>query len=72
MGWFSADEVISTSANSSVGEQHMTAQTVALCILAAVALGYGALKLFSSYNKNNTERAAANAARLHNLQVNSV
>lgn len=72
MGWFSADEVISTSSNSSIGEKHMTAQTVALCILAAVALGYGAIKLFSNFDKINTERAAVNAARLHNLQTANV
>lgn len=71
MGWFSADEVIASSSNNN-GEQHMTAQTVALCILAAVALGYGVLKLFSNYNKSHTERVAASAARLQRLQSSNV
>lgn len=71
MGWFSADEVIASSSNNN-SEQHMTAQTVALCILAAVALGYGALRLFSKYNRNQTERLAANAARLQRLTTENV
>lgn len=71
MGWFSADEVIGSSSNST-SEQHMSAQTVALCILSAVALGYGVLKLFTNYNKNQTERVAANAARLQSLQTSNV
>lgn len=43
MGWFSADEVITTAANNN-SEKHSTAQTVALCILAAVAIGYVVIK----------------------------
>lgn len=67
MGWFSADEVISTSANSASSD-NLTTQNVALCILAAVALGYGALKIFNGYNTSRTERVAATAARLQSLQ----
>lgn len=59
MGWFSSDEVVSID-NST----HITVQTVALAVLAFIALTYGVLKIYNAHNRHQSEQAANNAVRL--------
>lgn len=70
MGWFSADEIVVptssvTSAPSNSG--HLTAQTVALCVLAGVAVGYLLVKAVTKCHRQQTERVAERVSRLANL-----
>lgn len=62
MGWFSADEVIAPTI-SNAPEKSDTVQTVALCILAAVAACYVGVKVLLKLHKHHTERLAERAAR---------
>lgn len=66
MGWFSADEIVAPVSNSDKSEHH-TAQTVALCVLAAVAVGYLLVRLIAKIHRQQTERVAERAARMANL-----
>lgn len=63
MGWFSADEIVAPVTNNS-SEDHITAQTVALCVLAAVAVGYLAAKIIAKVHRQQTERVAARTVQL--------
>lgn len=62
MGWFSADEIVNASASAN-SEGHMTAQTIALCVLAGAAAAYLLSKIIAKVHKRNTERVAENAAK---------
>lgn len=70
MGWFSADEIVApaSSSASDSGNSHTT-QTVALCILAGVALAYVGVKLLVKLHRQHTERVAERAARRATLPV---
>lgn len=68
MGWFSADEIVAPAVLSNA-EGHHTAQAVALCILAGVAVGYLLVKAVSKCHRRETERVAERATRLANLPV---
>lgn len=68
MGWFSADEIVApVAAGTTPSESHATAQTVALCVLAAVAVGYIAVKMLSKLHRQHIERVAARTVRMNNL-----
>lgn len=67
MGWFSADEILTPIANASNNEQSTDAQTIALCVLAAVAVGYIATKLLTKLHRQHIERVADRTIRLNNL-----
>lgn len=67
MGWFSADEIVAPVSNSENKNENHTAQTVALCVLAAVAVGYIAVKILAKLHRQQTERVAERAARLATL-----
>lgn len=67
MGWFSAYEIVAPVSVQSEG--HSTAQTIALCILAAVAVGYIIVKGNSKVNRQHTERVAERTARRVAVQV---
>lgn len=70
MGWFSADEVIAPVVSSAVTEtpnHHTSAQTIALCVLAAVAVGYVLLRTIAKIHRQQTERVAARTVQLANL-----
>lgn len=64
MGWFSADEIVQ---NSSSDNGHDTAQTIAICALAAVAVAYGLFKLIGRVHRQQTERVAERAVRMATL-----
>lgn len=57
MGWFSADEIVAPAVVSNA-ESHHTAQTVALCVLATVAVGYIVVKSLMKCHRQQTERVA--------------
>lgn len=63
MGWFSADEIIANNNMST----HDTVQTVALGVLAIVALIYGVLKIFNAHHRNQAERAANRAMHMQSI-----
>lgn len=69
MGWFSADEIIAPTTNSNTIESNQAAQTVALCIIAAVAVGYVLLRGIVKLQRQHTERVAERTARRMNAQV---
>lgn len=69
MGWFSADEIVAPVANSDKSNSDHTTQAVALCILAAVAVGYLACKVLAKVHRQHTERVAERAARRIAVQV---
>lgn len=60
MGWFSSDEVVTVNAQDTV-------QTVALGILALVALGYGVVKIFNAHHRSQAERVANQAVRIQTV-----
>lgn len=62
MGWFSSDELVNIE-NSA----HDTAQTVALSVLAFIALTYGVLKIFNAHNRHQSEQAANAVVRLQTM-----
>ena len=66
MGWFSADEIVAPAVNSANTSATST-QTIALCILAAVALVYVAAKVFLKLHRQQTEQVATRAVRLSTL-----
>lgn len=66
MGWFSADEIVAPAAVTTT-ESHHTAQTVALCLMAGVAVGYLLVKSLMKCHRQQTERVAERTARLANL-----
>lgn len=70
MGWFSADEIVAPV--STTADSGGTAKTVALCVLAAVAVGYIAFKAIASLHRQQTERVAARTARLTTLPLSEV
>lgn len=63
MGWFSADEIVAAPATAANYEGHFTAQSIALCVLAAVTTGYVAVKVLARLHRHNTERLAERVAR---------
>lgn len=67
MGWFSADEVVTPVINN-VNDHHAT-QTVALCVLAGVALGYVMLRGLMKIHRQHTERVAECTTRRVAAQV---
>lgn len=70
MGWFSADEiVVPTNSGDSKYESNHTAQTVALCVLAVVAVGYLTVRALVKIQRQHTERVAERAARRVSAQV---
>lgn len=68
MGWFSADEIVAPTTSSSEKTDN-TAQTVSLCILAGVAVGYLLFKAVMKLHRQQTERAAERVARRVVAQV---
>lgn len=68
MGWFSADEIVAPTSSSVEGGHH-TAQTVALCVLAAVAVGCLLVKSIAKIQRQHTERVAEQTARRVALPV---
>lgn len=66
MGWFSADEVVAPVINSK-SEQNHTAQTVAICVIAALAVSYIAVKFISKLLRQQTERVASRTFQMNNL-----
>lgn len=69
MGWFSADEIVAPAATSNISEGHHTAQVIAICVIAAVAVGYLLLKGIAKVNRQHTERVAERTARRVAAQV---
>lgn len=67
MGWFSSDEIVTVE-----GSAHETLQTVALSVLAFIALVYGVLKIFNSHNRHQSEQTANAVVRLHSVTSASV
>lgn len=59
MGWFSADETIALNAN----DGGSTGQTVALGVLATVAVAYVVIRTILKLHRQHTERVAERAAR---------
>lgn len=68
MGWFNNEEVVTTNTAACPQENHQ-AQTIALCIIAAVAVGYVLLKSVAKIHRGQTERVAERVARTANVQV---
>ena len=64
MGWFSSDEIVQVE-NSA----HDTLQTVALGLIAIVALIFGILRILNAHLRNKTERAASAAVRLQTVSA---
>lgn len=54
MGWFCADEFVAHVASNE--QKSASAQTIAICVLAAVAVGYIAIKLIGKLHRQTTER----------------
>lgn len=69
MGWFSADEIVAPAAANNANGQHSTPQTIALCVLAAAAVGYIAIKLLTKLHRQHTERVAERVARRQVAQI---
>lgn len=70
MGWFSADEIVAPVAvGAAQSETHTTAQTVSLCVLAAVAVGYIATKMLTKLHRQHIERVTARTVRLATANV---
>ena len=70
MGWFSADEIVAPVVNSATTtDGNHTAQTVALCVLASVAVGYLLVKGLVKIQRQHTERVAERTARRVSLPV---
>lgn len=71
MGWFSADEIVAPAPVVNIGksEGHHAAQTIALCVLSAVAVGYVVLKGLLKLHRQHTERVAERATRRVVAQV---
>lgn len=71
MGWFSADEIVAPApiVSSEKSEGHHSAQTIALCILSAVAVGYVLLKGLLKLHRQHTEQVAERASRRVVAQV---
>lgn len=68
MGWFSADEIVApASSTSTTQERNHTAQTVALCVLAALACAYAMIKMFWKWHRQQTERVTQRAMSMANL-----
>lgn len=65
MGWFSADEIVAPVTNNE--QNSVSAQTIAICILAAVAVGYIAVKLIGKLHRQSTERVAERVVRVATL-----
>lgn len=68
MGWFSADEIVAP-ATANIENSNNNAQTIALCVLEAVATGYVLLKALLKAHRNHTVRVAERAARVAAAQV---
>lgn len=69
MGWFSSEDIIAPVVSSNVNEGHQTAQSVSLCVIAAIAAGYIVIKSIIKLHRNHTERVAERAARRVAVQV---
>lgn len=67
MGWFSADEIVAPTITASAPNGHHVAQTIALCVMAGVAVGYILAKSIIRCHRQQTERAAERTARLATL-----
>lgn len=63
MGWFTNEEVITTNSVECPNQQH-GAQSVALCVLAAVAVGYVLVKTLLKLHRDHTVRVAERVARV--------
>lgn len=68
MGWFSADEIVAAPAASSEHTSN-AAQTIGICVLAAVVTGYVLVRVLVKLNRQHTERVAERAARRVAVQV---
>lgn len=69
MGWFSNEEVITTNNAVCPQENHHHAQTIALCALAVVAVGYVLIKSLVKLHSSHTIRVAERVTRSANPQV---
>lgn len=63
MGWFSADEIVAPAVQTSNAESNHTAQTVAVCVLAGLAVAYAVFRTVTKLHRQHTERVAERAAR---------
>lgn len=71
MRWFSADEIVAPVASgTSANEHNDTTKTIAICVLAALAVGYVATKLVTKLHRQHIERVAAHTVRINNLSEN--
>lgn len=61
MGWFTADEIIQTTESDANG----ILQTISLVILAGAVQAYGLVKLCNVHHRNQSERVATAAVKLH-------
>lgn len=70
MGWFSADEIVAAPTIGSENVQKNAPQTVAICVIAIVAVGYVLIKGFVKLHRHHTERCAEQAARREIVRQN--
>lgn len=67
MGWFSAAEIVAPTASSE--NSGVTTQTVAICVLAGVAVSYLFGKAIAKLHRQHTEKIAETTARRMAAQV---